>query len=584
MNDILFLYRTSNYKLKLEFLFIEIISIFNGLLQGLSIISLGPFILLITDFERATENYFMKFLYEYMKFSDNQNFIFFYGIIVILLIIISNIFFLYANLLLTRFGFNYGESLQRRLFDFYLKRSINDFIKLNSSEMIAKIYFQTYRISNTIVVPILDLFSKLFISIVIILIMCLMINFIFLSLLIFILLILYLIIYFITKNKLFKTDQILTNLEKKKYKILGDSLRGINIIKIFKKENLFLNIFNKLTYPVANNRAIQRVIASSPKFIIEMIVFVIFILIMMLFINSGDKIIEVAPIASVLFYSIYKLIPYVQGIFYDFVNIRGNLSSIKDLKEELSNSDYELINNHLDFKFNNINTKNIKIENLFFVYGDKFKIDNINFELQKKSLNFIFGKSGSGKSTLAKLLVGLYKNYQGNIYYEDINRKNISDEKFFSKITFVDQNTFLFDESILFNITFENDFDKINKEHYQNVIKICQLDRFISKQQFEHNTLVGENGVKISGGEKQRIGLARAIYKMPEFLILDEATNSLDLNTEKRIFDYIRSNKEKCTCVIITHNINLLNFSDKIVNIDKGIKTFEGTFSEFKKI
>ena len=584
MNDILFLYRTSNYKLKLEFLFIEIISIFNGLLQGLSIISLGPFILLITDFERATENYFMKFLYEYLKFSDNQNFIFFYGIIVILLIIISNIFFLYSNLLLTRFGFNYGESLQRRLFDFYLKRSINDFIKLNSSEMIAKIYFQTYRISNTIVVPILDLFSKLFISIVIILIMCLMINFIFLSLLIIILLLLYLIIYFITKNKLFKTDQILTNLEKKKYKILGDSLRGINIIKIFKKENLFLNIFNKLTYPVANNRAIQRVIASSPKFIIEMIVFVVFILIMMLFINSGDKIIEVAPIASVLFYSIYKLIPYVQGIFYDFVNIKGNLSSIKDLKEELSNNDYELINNHLDFKFNNINNKNIKIENLFFVYGDKFKIDNINFELQKKSLNFIFGKSGSGKSTLAKLLVGLYKNYQGNIYYEDINRKNISDEKFFSKITFVDQNTFLFDESILFNITFENDFDKINKEHYQNVIKICQLDRFISKQQFEHNTLVGENGVKISGGEKQRIGLARAIYKMPEFLILDEATNSLDLNTEKKIFEYIRSNKEKCTCVIITHNINLLNFSDKIVNIDKGIKTFEGTFSEFKKI
>ena len=584
MNDILFLYRTSNYKLKLEFLFIEIISIFNGLLQGLSIISLGPFILLITDFERATENYFMKFLYEYLKFSDNQNFIFFYGIIVILLIIISNIFFLYSNLLLTRFGFNYGESLQRRLFDFYLKRSINDFIKLNSSEMIAKIYFQTYRISNTIVVPILDLFSKLFISIVIILIMCLMINFIFLSLLIIILLLLYLIIYFITKNKLFKTDQILTNLEKKKYKILGDSLRGINIIKIFKKENLFLNIFNKLTYPVANNRAIQRVIASSPKFIIEMIVFVVFILIMMLFINSGDKIIEVAPIASVLFYSIYKLIPYVQGIFYDFVNIKGNLSSIKDLKEELSNSDYELINNHLDFKFNNINNKNIKIENLFFVYGDKFKIDNINFELQKKSLNFIFGKSGSGKSTLAKLLVGLYKNYQGNIYYEDINRKNISDEKFFSKITFVDQNTFLFDESILFNITFENDFDKINKEHYQNVIKICQLDRFISKQQFEHNTLVGENGVKISGGEKQRIGLARAIYKMPEFLILDEATNSLDLNTEKKIIEYIRSNKEKCTCVIITHNINLLNFSDKIVNIDKGIKTFEGTFSEFKKI
>ena len=93
MNDILFLYRTSNYKLKLEFLFIEIISILNGLLQGLSIISLGPFILLITDFERATENYFMKFLIGYFEFSDNQNFIFFYGIIVILLIIISNTFF-----------------------------------------------------------------------------------------------------------------------------------------------------------------------------------------------------------------------------------------------------------------------------------------------------------------------------------------------------------------------------------------------------------------------------------------------------------------------------------------------------------
>ncbi len=583
MNDILFLYRASNYKLKLEFFFIEIISILNGLLQGLSIISIGPFILLITDFERATENFFMKFLYEYLQFSDNQNFIFFYGVIVILLIIISNIFFLYSNLLLTRFGFNYGESLQRRLFDFYIKRSINDFIKLNSSEMIAKIYFQTYRISNTIVVPILDLLSKLFISIVIILIMCVMINFIFLIILISLLLFLYLIIYQVTKNKLIKTDQILTNLEKKKYKILGDSLRGINIIKIFKKENLFINIFNKLTYPVANNRAIQRVIASSPKFIIEMIVFVIFILLMMLFVNSGQKIIEIAPVASVLFYSIYKLIPYVQSIFYNFVNIRSNLSSINDLEEELSDIKNEITSNDFDVKFNNINTKNIKVENLMFFYGDKFKIDNISFELQKKSLNFIFGKSGSGKSTIAKLLVGLYKKYEGNIFYENINRKNISDDKFFSEVTFVDQNTFLFDESILFNITFENDLNKINRDLYQNAVNICQLDTFISKQRSGHNTLVGENGVKISGGEKQRIGLARAMYKLPKILILDEATNSLDLITEKKIFEHIKLNKENCTSIIITHNINLLNFSDKIVNIDKGIKTFEGTFSDFKK-
>ena len=582
MKDILFLYKVSDNKLKLEFLLIEILSIINGLLQGLSIVSIGPFILLLTNKKDALNNNLLNYFYNYFEFVQYQNFIYFYGFVVIFIIIVSNLFFLYSNLLLTKFGFNYGENLQRRLYKFYINQSLQDFIKLNSSEMIAKVYFQTYRISNTIVVPILDLFSKIFISIIIIGIMFYMINYLYLFFVILILITTYFIIYYFSKNTLFNTDKILTDLEKRKYKLLGDSLRGINVIKIFKKEKLFISDFNKLTYPVASNRAIQRIIASSPKFVVEMLVFVLFVLTMMLFVNSGQKIIELAPMASILFYSIYKLIPYVQGIFYNIVNIRGNLSSISDLKKELIKTNFEIFKEAKSQTLKKINKDNITIKNLNFYYNEKFKIKNLSFELLNSSMNFIFGKSGSGKSTIAKLLTGINDNYKGEIFYGEIERKKIDDYNFFSNVTYVDQNTFLFDDTILFNITFKNELSIDEKKSINKIIKICELEDIISKINDGLLSKIGENGVKISGGEKQRIGLARALIKEPKILILDEATNSLDFKTEKKIFNHLKTNIENCTYVIITHNISLLPFANKIINISKGIKTYEGNYENFK--
>ena len=313
-----------------------------------------------------------------------------------------------------------------------------------------------------------------------------------------------------------------------------------------------------------------------------MLVFVLFVLTMMLFVNSGQKIIELAPMASILFYSIYKLIPYVQGIFYNIVNIRGNLSSISDLKKELIKTNFEIFKEAKSQTLKKINKDNITIKNLNFYYNEKFKIKNLSFELLNSSMNFIFGKSGSGKSTIAKLLTGINDNYKGEIFYGEIERKKIDDYNFFSNVTYVDQNTFLFDDTILFNITFKNELSIDEKKSINKIIKICELEDFISKINDGLLSKIGENGVKISGGEKQRIGLARALFKEPKILILDEATNSLDFKTEKKIFNHLKTNIENCTYVIITHNISLLPFANKIINISKGIKTYEGNYENFK--
>ncbi len=581
--DILFLFKISSYKLKIEFLIIEIISILNGFLQGLSIISIGPFILLLTNKELALDNFFLNFLYNKINFSSYENFILFYGFFVIFFILSANLFFLYANLLLIKFGFNYGENLQRQLFKYYINQSLSNFSELNTSELIAKIYFQTYRVCNTIIVPILDLLSKIFICIIIIILMFYLIDIQNIILVLFFVSSLYVIIYIISKKSLLKSDQVLTNLEKNKYKILGDSFRGIHVLKTYLLENYFILKFNKATYPVATYRSLQRIIASSPKFLVEMILFSGFVVILMIFIRSGEALVTLAPKASIILYAIYKLTPNIQSIFYDLVNIRGNISSINDLKKEFIEINKLVLSKSSTKQKNKlIYFENIHVDNLQFEYEEKYKIENLSFKINRGSNNFLIGPSGSGKSTIAKLLLGFNDNYLGKIFYNNLDIKNLDMYNLYNVISYVHQSTFLFDESILFNITFKNSLEKIDIKHLDNVIKNCQLDEFINSTEEGLFSKVGEDGIKISGGQKQRIGIARALYKKPQLLIFDEATNSLDSLTEMKIFDFINQKKE-ITSIVITHNYNLLKISDNILFIDNGKKIFEGKYNELLK-
>ena len=214
--------------------------------------------------------------------------------------------------------------------------------------------------------------------------------------------------------------------------------------------------------------------------------------------------------------------------------------------------------------------KKIEIKNVFYKYPNKkdFILKNVNLEIIKNNIIGIRGQTGGGKSTLLKIILGLLKPNKGflNVDEVDIHSRNQLDD-WFDKIAYVPQEIYLINDTIKKNIIMGSNEDEIDIETFKLAINLSNCDQFIKNLEDKENTLVGENGLKLSGGQKQRVGIARAIYLKRQLLILDEATNSLDENTEKKILNNILNIKNRPTIIFVSHKSSNFNFCDKVLDL-----------------
>ena len=197
-------------------------------------------------------------------------------------------------------------------------------------------------------------------------------------------------------------------------------------------------------------------------------------------------------------------------------------------------------------------------------------LNNASLFVKKGQTVGIIGKTGSGKSTLMQILIGLLKPDSGNVFFED---KNISEDLkgWQQKISYVSQSIFLFDETLRTNITFENEITKIDQENLEKAIEVAELKNKILSLPKGLDENVGTDGIKLSGGEKQRIALARAIYKNKLIIFLDEFTSALDIDTENKIISNLNNSFKDRTLIIIAHRKNIIEKCDVVWELKDGI-------------
>ena len=278
-----------------------------------------------------------------------------------------------------------------------------------------------------------------------------------------------------------------------------------------------------------------------------------------------------------------KLIPAFQAVFGNLAKVKANLPAFDSLNEDFMEMDVDVSDSSTsgELPFND----SIEVRNLHYKYpGERSTVLNgMDFTIKKNSTIGLVGYSGSGKSTLADILVGFLSLEEGEILVDGKILTPENHKQFKRNIGFVSQSIFLLDASIRENIAFGVEPDDIDEEKLMNSIKQASLEDLLKDLPKGINTEVGERGIQLSGGQVQRIAIARALYTECEVLIFDEATSALDGITEKNILDSITSLQGTKTIIMIAHRLTTLTGCDTIFVLDKGKVDDSGNFEALSK-
>ena len=221
---------------------------------------------------------------------------------------------------------------------------------------------------------------------------------------------------------------------------------------------------------------------------------------------------------------------------------------------------------------------NVTFKNVNFWFGKRHILKNLSFEIAPGKKVAIVGPTGAGKSTISKLLFRFYDPSSGNIYIDDQSINDVTQTSLRSNIGVVPQDTVLFNDTIKYNISYSkpgSSLKEINK-----AARLSSIDKFIKNLELGYDTIVGERGLKLSGGEKQRVAIARALLKNPKIFIFDEATSALDTKTEKSIEKSLKKLSNNNTTLVIAHRLSTVIDADKIIVLDKGQVKEEGSHLE----
>jgi len=378
-----------------------------------------------------------------------------------------------------------------------------------------------------------------------------------------------LIFYQITKTRLKSWGIKREEYDKQLSKISLESLSGIKDVKLLSRENNFLRSFEKTTLNKIKISSYHETISQLPRFFLELISVIGLVFFIVFMIYSGQNKLIMLSTLGVFVAASFRMIPSVNRVIGGLQSMKFYKSSVDVIYQELKslNSFKSNSDDNYDIPYE----KEIRLENLDFSYKTNSSkiLNQISLNISKGQTIGIIGKSGSGKSTIVDLINGLLKPTKGKISVDGINIKN-KEKSWQKKIGYVGQDIFLFDDTIKNNICFGLNKSEIDEKRINYVIEAAQLSDFVKNLDNQINTIVGERGIQLSGGQKQRIGIARALYNDPDILIFDEATASLDNNTEKEVMNSIYSLKKDKTILIVAHRISTLSNCDLIYEIIDG--------------
>ncbi len=556
-----------NKKEKFSFFTLIFLMIINSALEILGITSIIPIISITinNDFSMFEDLFFYDFL---NTFSKSENFVLISFLFVVLIFIFKNLFIAFYNYFLSRFHSETAERLSNDIYSYYLNLDYKNYLKLSTSKLIYDTTEGVEIFRNTLLNASNFLLETIVLLIITIFLIYLNPTSTIIILLVLGILSIFFFMFFVKQN--FYWGSEVKKSSTSRINILDTSYSSIKDVKIYAGESFFFKKFKIVNNFVNKYQKIHLFFISLPKPFFEAFIVIILLTALYYFLQikniSSDIIILNLAIFGVALFRIYPSIYRIAACFQksnygkavlDELNI---LFSKKNLQKKSSTNSHKV-------KYSKINI--IELKNINFNYENKDHqiLKNLNLELKENQFVGIKGETGAGKSTLVDIISGLLKPDKGSFKVNGNNYLSLP-ENWHKNISYVPQNISLINDTLERNIALAINHNEIDRNRIKEVIELSNLSKFYQSNNKDY--ILGEKGLQVSGGEKQRIGIARALYYNRDIYIFDEATNALDEATERNILSNLKNYLVNKIVIFISHKNSTLKFCDKIFTFSGG--------------
>ena len=561
-------------KNKKQFYFLFFLSLIGVFVELLSVAIVIPVVVFLIEQDPIEKFQILKPIFNYLSISNKDEIIAFSLIAIVIVYFFRFLFLIYLNYYKNLFSYNLSLNVKRDLIDKYLSQRYSYFFNDNSSRLIKNVIVEVSQFTGGAINSIFYIFIDLFV------ISTVLISLIFFEPVISFIIAIFLcfvglILNSFSKGRVLKWGKLRFDLDQTVMKSLLEIFNSIREIKVFNKKDFFVDDFIKKYSPLGYLAVKQQTFYAVIKQSYEMVTLFAFCILVFYLSSQNYSNQEILTTIGIFAIAAFRLLPLFSRLLLGVQDIKFYLPSVNHLYEEFNelNKNIRLISNLNQSK--NLNIKDsIDIKNISYSYDkDKKILDNISLKINKNDKIGIFGKSGSGKSTFVDIVFGLISPNNGSIYIDD-KKLDLENDIFNYKLGYVSQSSYLLDDTVQKNIAFGLNSEEIDQELVLKSIQTAQMNDWLNGTKNGLETIIGENGKMISGGERQRIGIARTLYFDTEFIVLDEPTSSLDEETTNKFLDVLQSLKNK-TIIMISHQKNNLSICNKIYEMKNGKLTLD---------
>jgi ABC-type multidrug transport system fused ATPase/permease subunit len=550
----------------------------NGIFQVIGVSSIFPFFALAADPGRVQRSELGRRVLAHLPAMTQQEMLVMAGILAIVALVLTNAVALISEVMRIRYAYGLGFWLRSRILDRLGSQSYEYFLERNSAAIIQRLVGDVGMFVSAVLLPLLDILTRgltfLLLVATVILVQREIAVVATVALVFF-----YVAVFVFLRPRAHAVSYGLWEHNRGQMVAAQQFLTGIKPILIHGRAGYFAQQFRAHASEVSRLEPRVPIYGNTPRYLVEPLAFGGLAGIVVVMAWRGQPSSGVLPNLAVITLAAYKLLPTAQTLYtqissvtsmgYTLGEVESELAQAAASPDENSAPEDKPESSSAALEFNS----SLRLESVHFAYPRTKApaLDSVSFSVQKNESVGIVGVTGSGKSTLVDLILGLHVPKKGTVYVDDRPLTPDVLPQWRSMIGYVPQDIFLLDDTITANIAFGIAAEDVDPERVRAAARAAQILTFIDEHlPLGFNTLVGERGVRLSGGQRQRIGLARAFYGRPEVLVLDEATSSLDHQTEESIMETIHELHGKLTIIMIAHRMSTLARCDRILRIEGG--------------